>query len=1322
MNRLGLVDFWYYDYQEFYFNNGHMMLRGGNGSGKSVTMQSFLPLILDGNKSSSRLDPFGSRDRKMESYLLTEGDDREERIAYLFLEFKRQDLEIYKTIGMGMRVKKNSSMNTWYFVIDDNRRIGQDIDLYPRKLALTKTILKSIIGKQLIETQGEYRRRVNEALFGFETEQEYKEVLDLIIQLRSPKLSNSLKPTTLNDILNNALQPLSDDDLRPMTEAISSMDAIKDQVMILEENVKASKQIIQVYDQYNHRILLDKIESFLAVESETRKINKESQNMITQLKETKERKDEIEKINTKNDLEYQKLQDEKSSLLRDDIESLVHQMQAQKMEVNQISDDLTKKQGQLEDKERLQMSALNERKIKKDEVDQLETTIQKSFDDLEVFQEQLHFEEHIVLRSEFIENLAKPFNATYTNKRIENETKLINLGLDKFKDLYKLETQYASHLGILEEASLEKENLERNLEKEVRNMNHLIDDKIVDFYNWNQENQHLKLDIASMEDIAFEIKNLDTKDTSVQLKEVINKAYLKLNTTYIKEEEKHTHAIGVLREQKKEATFELNSWKEMGDPKLPLDESTEKNREILSTLNIPHASLYEYLEFEENLNESLRGEVEEKLQRTNLLGAQIIKQDHLDTLISQNHKTSDYYLVTEKNLDELTSFVISSDFVAKNNWAELFEHLGIKDATFNNINNHIVFNHLYSVITTSKSPRFIGKKARALYKEMQIQKLTLELATFEEAIKEQLNSLQFLEARKNILLEEYNQTPNFEKITEKRNHIQLLQASLYEKISYIEAKRKHLQVILDKTNEDRVYISELSNKLGIPNHEKSFTLRKVNLQSYKETFNEMIKDHKLYLKDLEIFRMINQELENLNDDIASFRDEISLGHRKVERLNSSIHNIQMQLDKIGYQNIKNRLEEIQVRLIVIENSEKANLEELGKLKNMIVGLEEKLIELKTRFEEQTKLYYETQSIYQQELDLAYVTDETSPKAIVNLIKQAYPELKLAKELGFDLQDVIHINRASLQEYNLKRYHIFEGNEDVVRLEISARYAGENINIKKLHDNLFTAINEQKILLEEKDRELIEEILINTISKKIRNKIQQSNEWVQRINRYMNDMNTSSGLKLSLNWQSKKGETQDELNSEKLVQLMQRDVKMLKEEDAKALSKHFESKINLARKKADLEETQESFHQIMRDIMDFRTWFTFKIMVQKQGEKKRELTNNAFNTFSGGEKAMSMYIPLFSALAAKYEGAKEDAPNIIALDEAFAGVDENNIENMFDLIRKFKFDYIMNSQVLWGDYESVKALSIYELFRPDNANFITIVGYDWNGKTKRLVTT
>ena len=202
IHRVGLINFWYYDEEEFYFLQGRMLLRGANGSGKSVTMQSFIPLLLDGNMRPERLDPFGSRARKIENYLLEEGDEREERIAYLYMELKRIESEMYTTIGIGMRARKNKKMDIWYFGITDGRRIGKDFFLYKEKgekISLTKIELKNRIGEggKVFDTQKEYAQYVNRVLFGFETMEEYRELLDLLIQLRTPNFPKSLNQVSL---------------------------------------------------------------------------------------------------------------------------------------------------------------------------------------------------------------------------------------------------------------------------------------------------------------------------------------------------------------------------------------------------------------------------------------------------------------------------------------------------------------------------------------------------------------------------------------------------------------------------------------------------------------------------------------------------------------------------------------------------------------------------------------------------------------------------------------------------------------------------------------------------------------------------------------------------------------------------------------------------------------------------------------------------------------------------------------------------------------------------------------------------------------------
>ena len=129
MNRIGFVNFWLYDEEDFEFEDGKLLLRGQNGSGKSITTQSFIPFVLDGDRTPSRLDPFGSSDRRMEYYFLGE-EGKEESTGYLFLEFWKEDSGEYRTIGIGQKAKRGKPMDFWGFVILDGRRVGYDPWLY----------------------------------------------------------------------------------------------------------------------------------------------------------------------------------------------------------------------------------------------------------------------------------------------------------------------------------------------------------------------------------------------------------------------------------------------------------------------------------------------------------------------------------------------------------------------------------------------------------------------------------------------------------------------------------------------------------------------------------------------------------------------------------------------------------------------------------------------------------------------------------------------------------------------------------------------------------------------------------------------------------------------------------------------------------------------------------------------------------------------------------------------------------------------------------------------------------------------------------------
>ena len=100
--------------------------------------------------------------------------------------------------------------------------------------------------------------------------------------------------------------------------------------------------------------------------------------------------------------------------------------------------------------------------------------------------------------------------------------------------------------------------------------------------------------------------------------------------------------------------------------------------------------------------------------------------------------------------------------------------------------------------------------------------------------------------------------------------------------------------------------------------------------------------------------------------------------------------------------------------------------------------------------------------------------------------------------------------------------------------------------------------------------------------------------------------------------------------------------------------------------------------------------------------------------------MAMYIPLFAAVTSKFQSANESAPRIISLDEAFAGVDDANIRDMFRILTELDLEYIINSQVLWGEYDTIPSLAINELISDPENMVVTVIRYQWNGNKRDLV--
>ena len=328
LHRVGILNFWYYDEQVFHLEDGRILFRGANGAGKSVTMQSFLPLVLDGDTRPSRLDPFGSRDRKIEYYLLGEDGEHTDRTGYLWMEFHHSEQDRYLTIGIGLRARRGRShLDFWGFAITDNRRIGHDLYLYQRdfshaseeKIPLDWKALRDQIdvGGQVVQERKEYRKLVNKLLFKYENVKHYQEMLDLLIQLRSPKLSKDFKPSTIYEILNSGLPPLQDDELRPLAEVLESIDQIGDRKKELETHVEFVKRLSDAYDKYNQYQLYQSSE---------------------QVTRTDDKRLNIEKVIAQKEAEFVQMENEAAEI-NQQIESIRHEERTAKAGIAILEQD-----------------------------------------------------------------------------------------------------------------------------------------------------------------------------------------------------------------------------------------------------------------------------------------------------------------------------------------------------------------------------------------------------------------------------------------------------------------------------------------------------------------------------------------------------------------------------------------------------------------------------------------------------------------------------------------------------------------------------------------------------------------------------------------------------------------------------------------------------------------------------------------------------------------------------------------------------------------------------------------------------------------------
>ncbi len=243
-HRLGIVGLYEYADQEFAVEDGRLALRGRNTSGKSKALELLIPFVLDGDITPRKLDPFASSAKTMRWNLIECTDPYPERratkrVGYVWAEFRVVDddgSERFLTCGIGLEATRSADgvKDRWYFTTP--LRVGADLELTRlvgdggmQPVVRSDLVDQLRAGGALHDGPTAYKEALRAQLMPFATPELYEQMLEIIRQLRKPKLSDSLNVKGLSTMLSGALPAVDEALVRKLGDALEQLHELQRQ-------------------------------------------------------------------------------------------------------------------------------------------------------------------------------------------------------------------------------------------------------------------------------------------------------------------------------------------------------------------------------------------------------------------------------------------------------------------------------------------------------------------------------------------------------------------------------------------------------------------------------------------------------------------------------------------------------------------------------------------------------------------------------------------------------------------------------------------------------------------------------------------------------------------------------------------------------------------------------------------------------------------------------------------------------------------------------------------------------------------------------------
>jgi uncharacterized protein (TIGR02680 family) len=1325
--RAGLVDMFYYDAEEFWFHDGRLLLRGNNGTGKSKVLALTLPFLLDGELAPHRVEPDGDRQKRMEWNLLLGGKHpNPERLGYAWLEFGRRAVDgttEFRTIGCGLKaVVGRGIARHWFFVT--TQRVGVDLHLLPAsRVPLTREKLREQIeGHGMVYDRAfDYRRAVDEALFGL-GEHRYLALINLLIQLRQPQLSKRPDEKLLSRALTEALPPLGQDLVTTVAEAFRGLDEERDALRALEEARRAADDFLRYYGRYAMVAAKRKAAGPRQAQSKYEWLGRD----LTAAEDAYRAADA--KLTTARD-ELAELERQRTQLeaRREALRADPAMRDAERLE--QLREDVRRRNetAGIREKDRDRLTA--EASSRQAKAVAAAARAQAALNTLRDVQR--HTEDAAAAARCAAGHSAAADGWEQDLARARRETRAVaDRQAQAVRQLADMLAEVEERRRVLKAARDEEDRLTAELQAAAGRIAAA-----------EQEATARARDLASAYrsylDGLTELRVTDrdglidvmeawaaTGDGANPAVAAIDDAARAAGTELGRAEAGLSARRSGLADKAGELAAEIGRLEGGGHDAPPVPHTRMGGIRD----DRPGAPLWKVTDFAPGLPTQDRAGLEAALEAAGILDAWVTPDGDL--------VDGDVILVsgaTPVAGSSCASVLVPAINLADSQAARL--PAGAVDAVLAAIGLGAGTGPAW--VTTQgrwangvlaggwqkKNAGYIGEGAREAARRARIAQLSDELEQVRTSIGEIDVALAEIGARRERLAAEHRAVPPDIAVREahtvaatERRH----RGELRELHAGAVRLRGHRQEELDAA---AAGAGEFAQDVGLPAEPGELAEIKAGVESYR-----------LAVAGLWPAAEASQVADRADSEAAAEAAEVKarLGEaaEAAEKAREEAATAQMMYELLvktagaAVGELYRQLAEVQGALGQRDTDEKAArrqeqqaLEDRGKAdgeRGRLRGEIDEAVRVRDATVAEFQAFAAT-GLLRVAVPALEVPDTAEPWAPT-------PAVLLARSVNGELESVDdadapwdRIQKRVTEEHKLladamARHGHSAGltlSDGIILVDVV--FQGRTHDVPGLAIALGTEAEQRARLLSAREREILENHLLNEVAGTLHELIRAAEAEVKGMNDELESRPTSTGMKLRLIWQQAR-DAPDGLD--RVRHKLRQTIDAWSADDRAAVGAFLQERIATEH----AENPAAGWAEALTTALDYRKWHEFAIQRFQEGQW-RPATGPA----SGGERALVASVPLFAAASSHYKSAGNPyAPRLIALDEAFAGVDDDSRAKCLGLLATFDMDVVMTSEREWGCYPQVPGLGICQLSRQDGVDAVLVTPWRWDGRERRAM--